>query len=146
MVDFAVLSDNDELEWVLGWADVDRKWAFDGDAFAVACEILFIRLGIDLNKLFLTENKMRGYKFKYRNMMCKFDFLHNLIIQEYKHILGHVLSEEGEVVAKPSDRFQLMLETHQSREFLLVAVDLVNELVGQNQAVLLVKVVVFAFL
>jgi hypothetical protein len=79
-------------------------------------------------------------------MMCKFDFLHNLIIQEYKHILGHVLSEEGEVVAKPSDRFQLMLETHQSREFLLVAVDLVNELVGQNQAVLLVKVVVFAFL
>ncbi len=57
-----------------------------------------------------------------------------------------MLSEEGEVVAKASDSFELMLETDEGGEFLLVAVDLVDKLVGQNQAVLLVKVVVFAFL
>lgn len=89
---------------------------------------------------------MGGDEFKYRNMMCKFDFLMDLIILEYKYILGDVLSEEGEVVAKACDSFELMLETHEGREFLLIAVDLVNKLVGQNQAVLLVKVVVFAFL
>jgi hypothetical protein len=89
---------------------------------------------------------MGGDEFKYGDMMCKFDFLNDLIILEYKNILGHVLSEESEVVAEASDSFELMLETHQSGEFLLVAVDLVDKLVGQNQAVLLVKVVVFAFL
>lgn len=49
-------------------------------------------------------------------------------------------------MAKSTDGFELMVETNQGGELLLVGVYFVNQFIGHNQTILVVKVVVFALL
>ncbi len=89
---------------------------------------------------------MGGDEFDGRDVVDEFDFLYNLIAIKDVDVLGVLFSQECIILAEATDGLELIIKHDEGGELFLISVDLVDELPGEDEAVLVVEVVVLAVL